>query len=76
MEHSWPSSTSRVSTPWPDLQIETLWGKVLVCPRVEGGSWVVITEPMFWIFCYHIHVHVDGALISLVDRLALGMHRS
>jgi hypothetical protein len=75
-EYSWPSSTSGDSTPWSALQWVTLWGKVLVCPRVEEGAWVVITEPMFWIFCYHIHVHVDGALILLVGRLALGMHRS
>jgi hypothetical protein len=48
-EHSWPSSTSEDSTPWPTLQCVTLWKTILVCLRVDG-SWVVITEPMFCIF--------------------------
>jgi hypothetical protein len=42
--------------------------KSLFVLGVEGGYWVVITEPMFWIFCYHIYVHVDDALIILVGR--------
>jgi hypothetical protein len=41
-----PSTTSEDSTPWPALQCV----KSLFVLGVEGGSWVVITDPMFWIF--------------------------
>jgi hypothetical protein len=74
-----PSSTSEVSTPCPMLQCVTLWVKSLFVLGVEGGSWVVITKPMFWIYllsysfwwCFNLNGRLAcfGVALLVVSRI-------